>query len=159
MFQVKTNKQKSNINVHFSSLLCSCVYKWFNTVHSDLHWSVWLGPLTHQTKTEQLFFEADEADAELRPLGQYSIRGKKKRKLFCTHSFKMYQASHEKQFITRGCNSSPPPKKTKQKPHHSVCAFTMIHIFCLWDMKVKCGYEQKMQVGHNYRHSWIISEK
>lgn len=33
-----------------------------------------------QTKTEQLFFEADETDAELnRPLGQYSIRGKKRK--------------------------------------------------------------------------------
>lgn len=51
------------------------------------------------TKQKQLFFEADETDAELRPLGQYSIRGKKKREkktVFCAQSFKMYQASNEK---------------------------------------------------------------
>lgn len=144
--------------MHFSSLLCSCVYKWFNTVHSDLHWSVWLGPLTHQTKTEQLFFEADEADAELRPLGQYSIRGKKKRKLFL-HTFFQNVSSKPWKAVYNQRLQLLPPKKNKTKPHHSVCAFTMIHIFCLWDMKVKCGYEQKMQVGHNYRHSWIISEK
>lgn len=134
MFQVKnkqTNKQKSNINVHFSSLLCSCVYKWFNTVHSDLHWSVWLGPLTHQTKTEQLFFEADEADAELRPLGQYSIRGKKKRKLFLHTFFQNVSSKPWKAVYNQRLQLLPPQKKQKQNP-------TIVFVPLPWSIYFVC---------------------
>ena len=103
----------------------------FNTVHSDLHCSIWQGPFTHQARVEQYFFEAVQTDR----LTEFTCKqstGKllhklSKKKVTVSHihlSHKTHHLGHDK-----FCNQNLQlPFKSKNVQFHNIfprpqCAF------------------------------------